>query len=259
MFKPARVFLGIIVLISILAALPVPASNAFRGFLYSFFRTPLTVSSAIGQAAADLFYFKRNADDRRLLQREAARLQDAEFQSRELWMENQRLSRFLDLRQKPPHGSERAVFSRVISRSPASWNRIVLIDKGSKHGLRVNQPVIAGASLVGKIAGTAPSVSKVLLITDPNSKIGVMVQRTRQQGILYGTTAGGCRVKYLSLDAELRTGDVVETAGHGIFAAKRLLIGNIKKAWKEPGQIYQVADIRPLMDLSRLEEVAVLE
>jgi rod shape-determining protein MreC len=122
----------------------------------------------------------------------------------------------------------------------------------------VNQPVLSGRSLIGKIIEAGPGVSKVLLITDPNSKIGVIIQRTRQQGILYGTFAGECRIKYLSVDAEIKAGDTVESAGYGGYFPKALWVGAVARAWKEPGQIYQVAEIKPATDLSRVEEVVCL-
>jgi rod shape-determining protein MreC len=117
-------------------------------------------------------------------------------------------------------------------------------------------PVLSDASLIGRIIETGPHVSKALLVTDPNSRVGGLIQRTRDQGILYGTFSGECRMKYLSLDAKLEPGDVVESAGYGGLFPKGLLIGTVQKVWKEPGQIYQVASVKPLQDLARIEEVA---
>ena len=56
----------------------------------------------------------------------------------------------------------------------------------------------------------------------------------------------------------VKAGDVVESAGFGGFFPKGLLVGRVRRAWKEPGQIYQVAEVDPATDLSRLEEVACL-
>jgi len=92
-----------------------------------------------------------------------------------------------------------------------------------------------------------------------NGAIRTPRQRTRQHGILYGTASGECRVKYLSVDAEIKAGDVVETAGLEGFFPKGVMVGSVKRAWKEPGQIYQVAEILPAADLGRLEEAAIIE
>ena len=202
--------------------------------------------------------FRSNAEELRSLKIHAANPKLENFKLQELTLENARLTQLLELRRILPGDSGRAVFARVISRSPSAWNRIFLIDKGAQHGLRVNQPVLSDRSLVGKIIETGPAVSKVLLITDPNSKIGVIIQRTRQQGILYGTFSGECRIKYLSVDAEVKKDDIVESAGYGGFFPKGLLVGQVERVWKEPGQIYQVAEVRSSTDLSRVEEVACL-
>lgn len=65
-------------------------------------------------------------------------------------------------------------------------------------------------------------------------------------------------MKYLSVDAEIVPGDIVESAGYGGFFPKAVVIGKVIKVWKEPGQIYKVAEVQPLTDLSRVEETACL-
>ena len=181
------------------------------------------------------------------------------YESLELAQENARLTKLLMLRQITPPHIRRSVSARVIARSPSAWNKAFLIDQGSLQGLRANMLVLAESSLVGKVIVTGPSVSTVLLITDPNSKIGVLIQRTRQQGILFGTSSGGCRMKYISLEPEVKLGDMVETVGFRGLIPKGLVVGTVTRVWKEPGQIYQVAQIKPLTDLDRLEEVVCVE
>ncbi len=177
---------------------------------------------------------------------------------KEALAENARLNRLVEMRSVLPVTTSKAIVGRVIGRSPAAWNRVFLVDKGAEQGMRVNMPALSDSSLIGKVIETGPSVSKVLIITDPNSRVGALVQRTRDQGILYGTFSGECRMKYLSLDAKIQPGDLVESAGYGGFFPKGLVIGRIEKVWKEPGQIYQVALVTPLTNLSRVEEVVCI-
>lgn len=219
----------------------------------------MRVSRDAAQTLDDLFHFRRNAESYRRLRGEHASIHADDVQSLDIRLENERLTKLLGLRSSlgPELGS--LVYCRVIGRSPSTWNRTFLIDKGSRERVREDMPVLSDASLVGKVAEVGPAVAKVLLITDPNFKIGAIVQRTRQQGVLFGTLSGTCRVKYLSVETPVLVGDVVETAGVGGFFPKGLLIGKVTKAWKEPGQIYQVAEIQPFTDLSRLEEVACVE
>jgi rod shape-determining protein MreC len=226
--------------------------------VYSALRNPIAFSRDVSQVFLDLWHFHRNAEELASLKRAAGPPDPGGFQTQELLLENQRLNQMLELHRVIPLNMEKALFARVISRSPSAWNRIFLIDKGSQHGIRVNSPVLSERSLIGKIVEVGPTVSKVLLVTDPNSRIGALIQRTRHQGILYGTFSGECRMKYLSVDAQINSGDIVESAGYGGFLPKGIIVGKIVKVWKEPGQIYQVAEVKPLMDLSRVEEVACL-
>ena len=257
--KPPRVFFGLAVLLVLLVALPFSTAVFFRGALFSALKGPVSVSREAAQGILDLYYFRRNAQEARELKKNLSTASLDLFRSEELRLENERLSKLLDLKRVLPPGDPRAVYCRVIGRSPLLWNRAFLIDKGTDQGVRANMAVMSNVSLVGKVSEAGPSVAKVILITDPNSKIGALIQRTRQEGILFGTLSGECRIKYLSLDTEVKAGDKVETAGYGGFFPKSLIVGKVKRVWKEPGQIYQVAQVEAATDLSRIEEVAVIQ
>lgn len=254
--KPSRALLLIGIFLAVLIVVPVSKVVEVKGGLVSLIRDPLVLSRAASQVLYDLIHFHDQAEELHALKRDLDVKSPESFQIAELRHENERLLKLLEMRRAIPSGMEKAIFARVAARSGSAWNRVVLIDKGSRDGIRVNAPVMADGVLVGKIVETGPSVAKALFVTDPNSRVGALVQRTRHQGILYGSFSGGCRLKYLSVDAVLQKGDVVETAGYGGFFPKGLLIGTVEKVWKEPGQIYQVAEVVPSADLSRVEEVA---
>ncbi len=253
----AYFFIGIFVLL--LAVVPVSLAHSFKSSAYSFLKTPFELSSRLARTTVDLFYFKKNAEENKRLKEELShsRLQDIHFQEAQL--ENARLVKLLALRPVVPTNFRRHVVGRVIARSSFAWNRTFLIDKGSRQGIRVNMPVLSADALVGKIIETGPGVSKVLVISDPGFRMGVLVQRTRDQGILYGASGGLCRIKYIPVETVLKEGDLVETAGLGHFFLKGIPVGVVKRFWKERGQIYQVVEVKPLADLNRLEEVSCVE
>ena len=257
--KPTRVSFGLVVLLVLLVALPVSTAVFFRSSFYSILEAPISVSREASQDMIDLLHFHKNAREVRELKRALSSTASGQFQNEELRLENERLSKLLDLKRALPAHAPHPVYCRVIGRSPLVWSRTFLIDKGTNEGIGVNMAVMSNVSLVGKVSEAGPSVSKVILITDPNSKIGALIQRTRQEGVLFGTSSGECRMKYLSMDTEVKIGDKVETAGYGGFFPKSLIAGKVRKVWKEPGQMYQVASIEPLTDLSRIEEVAVMK
>ena len=256
MIKSGRIFFGVAVFFTILAVTPLPKIIALKSASYSALEKPLGFSRDAAQVLLNIVRSQKNTEELRLLKNATLQQKLQDHQVLEIRLENERLTRLLSIRRILPPEAGNVVYARVIGRSPSAFNRIFLIDKGVSGGIRVNQPVLSDQSLVGKIIEAGPSVSKVLLLTDPNSRVGVLIQRTRQQGVLYGTVTGECRIKYLSVDARIQPQDVVESAGFGGFFPKGLLIGRVVRAWKEPGQIYQVAEVRPATDFSRIEEVA---
>lgn len=256
--KPSRAFFASVFVLFLLVAIPVSATDPLRQGVQSALKFPLVVSRGAVQFVLDLVHFRRNAGENVQLRRKMAESRNERFRVEEILLENERLTRLLEIRKAVPASVRRSVVARVLGRSISSWSRTFLLDKGSRDGLRPNMLVLSELSLIGRVAETGPSVSKALAINDPNSKIAVLVQRTRQEGVLFGTLSGECRVKYLSLDREVKPGDVVETAGFGSFP-KSVMVGKVEKVWKEPGQVYQVAVLRPFADLSRLEEVMCVE
>lgn len=256
-------FLRLLILLALaffLAARLAPAQTAaWRTAVFSPLAPALRGARAVGDWFGDLRDFRKNARELRELRADVSRRESAPAQNEEIRLENERLAKLLEIRKTLPSAVTKSTAARVIARSPSVWNRTFFIDKGSAHGLRTDLAVLSGASLVGKTTETGPGASKVALITDPLFRIGAIVQRTRDQGVLYGTPSGECRIKYLPLDSEAREGDLVETAGSSSNFPKAVPIGLIDRIWKEPGQVYRVARVKPAADLSRIEEVLCVE
>lgn len=258
MLRPNRAFFAGVVFLIALAAAPASFSATFRNLAYSALKTPVQLSREAAILAGDLWHFRANAQRARKADKGIERAMALELYAREALAENERLTRLLDIKKIIPPGASSLVTARVIGRSPSTWNRVCLIDKGTGDGVRVHMLVLSGLSVAGKVIEAGPSVSKVLLVTDPNCRVGALVQRTRDPGVLFGALSGGCRLKYLPVDARPQPGDVVETAGFGGHFPKGFRIGTLRRVWKEPGQIYQVAEVEPEADLDRLEEVICL-
>ncbi len=166
--------------------------------------------------------------------------------------DNARLRNLLDFRKMIPYTS---IPAQVIGRDPSNWSNSLIIDKGSSSGIKTNMAVISTRGLVGRIVEVGKLSSKALLITDPNLKVGVLIRRNRQGGILFGRQGDRCKIIYISLDSDVRPGDKVMTAGFGSVFPKGILIGEIEKVGKEEGRLYKYAILKPSQDLSRLEEV----
>lgn len=166
--------------------------------------------------------------------------------------DNARLRNLIDFRKMVPYTS---IPAQVIGRDPSNWSNSLIIDKGSSGGIRTDMAVISTRGLVGRMVEVGKLSSKALLITDPNLKVGVLIRRNRQGGILTGMPGDRCKIIYISLDSDVRPGDKVMTAGFGSVFPKGILIGEVEKVGREEGRLYKYAILKPSQDLSRLEEV----
>ena len=118
--------------------------------------------------------------------------------------------------------------------------------------------VISPEGVVGQILKTAPHHSIVLLLTDYNSAIDSIVQRTRAKAIVEGKGENRCQLKYLLRTEEVTVGDLVVTSGFGGYFPKGLMVGEIKKVDKRGHGVFQYAELVPSVDLTNLEEVLVI-
>jgi rod shape-determining protein MreC len=166
--------------------------------------------------------------------------------------ENARLRNLIDFRKIIPYTS---VPAQVIGRDPSNWSNSLIIDKGSENGIKQSMAVMSTRGIVGRIVEIGKYSSKVLLITDPNLKVGVLIRRNRQGGVMVGSPGNRCKIIYIALDSDAKVGDKVITAGFGSIFPKGILIGEIEKVGKEEGRLYKYAIVKPSQDLSKLEEV----
>jgi rod shape-determining protein MreC len=118
--------------------------------------------------------------------------------------------------------------------------------------------VAAADGVVGRVIEVFPNAAKVLLITDPNSGVDVIVQRTRAQGIMEGRIEESCILKYVKKSDDVQVGDRIITSGLGGIFPKGLLAGKVTKVERKRPGIFQAVEVDPTADLSRLEEVLIL-
>jgi rod shape-determining protein MreC len=151
------------------------------------------------------------------------------------------------------------VAAQVIGRDTGNWYRTIILNKGESDGLQPDMGVITAAGVVGRIVKTTAATSVVLLVTDPNNAIAGLIQRTRDEGIVEGTTQGLARLKYIPLLSIMRTGDRVVTSGLVGGFPRGLAIGTITRIDKEEGALFQSAEMTPEVDANRVEEVLVIQ
>ena len=148
------------------------------------------------------------------------------------------------------------IIGSAIGYDPENQSRVVTLDVGSHAGVRPGAGVIDEDGVVGRVIEAEPFSSKVLLVTDLESKVPAVVQRGRWWGIATGTNSR-IALQYVSQDAKLRVGDVVVT-GEGRSFHAGYTLGTIRAIYHPEGALYQTALVEPAVAFGRLGNVIVL-
>jgi rod shape-determining protein MreC len=189
------------------------------------------------------------------LRRRLETLQGVSQRAVELDLANRRLGKLLALRDEL---GVAAVAARVVGRSPTAWVHTVVLDKGERHGISKGMAVLTPEGVVGQVVSVSAHAARVLLISDPNSGVDALVQRTRARGIVAGTIEGGCLLKYIQRGDDVAAGDTVITSGlDGIFP-KGQLIGTVARVGKKDSRIFQDVEVILSAELAKVEEVLVV-
>jgi len=168
---------------------------------------------------------------------------------------NRQLKQLLDFRSHLPAG---AITATIIANSAASWFQSCQIDKGSADGVRKGMAVVTPLGVVGQVVAVTPRAAKVLLLTDPNSGIDVLVQRTRSRGIVSGSLESGTVLKYMKRSEDVQEGDRLITSGmDGVFP-KGLMVGTVIKVRKQHLGLFQFVEVLPAVQTARTENVLVV-
>jgi len=193
--------------------------------------------------------------ENRMLKQKIAELQTESHRMEEMRLANERLKQLLQFREKnfPP-----MIGAEVIGQDPSSWFKSVTVDKGERDGVKKGMAVISPAGVIGRTLKIAPHYATVLLITDYNSAVDSIVQRTRAKAIVEGKGENRCQLKYLLRTEEVAVGDAVVTSGLGGNFPKGLMVGQVKKVDKKGHGVFQYAELVPSVDMTRLEEVFII-
>lgn len=185
----------------------------------------------------------------------------------EALQENAQLRKLAELDSSPALASSayEPVTGRVIARSPTVWRSSVSIDVGSGDGVRLDDPVLSGEGLVGRIASVEPNSSQVMLVTDHASAVAAKVVPAGVQGVVKPEVGNPEELILDFIDSTRRVhgGEDVVTAGwraEGLAShfPPGLPVGEVTKASIERQLAQQTVDVRPFADMRNLDIVQVL-
>jgi rod shape-determining protein MreC len=157
----------------------------------------------------------------------------------------------------PPAGRIRAV--DIVYVDYASWLRTLVLYTDVMPA-RVNQPVLSPDGLVGRVITVAGPYAKVQLVTDRAASVGGMVVRTRRQGVVHGSGPGGSGLEldYVPLQADVRPGDQVLTAGIDGVYPRGIPLGTVV-AVEPGGELFHRIQLAPAVDFGSLDQVYLLD
>ncbi|HEV2334417.1 MAG TPA: rod shape-determining protein MreC [Stellaceae bacterium] len=152
-----------------------------------------------------------------------------------------------------PDNAVSYVTARVIANSGGGYVRTVMVNGGADRGLARGQAAITGDGLVGRLTEVGRRAARVLLITDLNSRIPVVIESSHASAVLAGDNSGHPRLLYVSEPNTLKIGDRILTSGDGGIFPPGLPVGVV--AALGPGE----ARVEPYVELSRLGYVLIVD
>ena len=169
--------------------------------------------------------------------------------------ENERLRQLLSYTEKVP-GAE--IPARVVGVNPVAKLLSVRISSGENQGVSQGMSVVTPDGIVGQVIRTTGGYADVALVTDPQSRVGIRVQRSRARGTAAGAGRGPLKLENMLRTEDVEDGDLIITSGTDGVYPPGLVVGRVANLEKKEHGMFQGADILPAVDITRLEEVLVV-
>jgi rod shape-determining protein MreC len=252
----ALMIVMVLIFLSVSGALA-PVENILSvpiGFIQDGFGS---ITRGIGSFFDDLSEFRdlrrRNQD----LEEALAVYQAENAQLREKGQDYDHLAALLEYDQQSPEDRE-YITCDVIGVDTAGFVRAVQIDCGRRDGVDLLDPVVSDQGLIGRVVRVSAVGAEVLLLPDADSHVNARIQRSREDGVISGQLSGDLLMSYLSVDADVREGDLVLTNGLGQLFPADIVIGRVMSVSLSENELYKEARVRSLIDFDRLEIVQVV-
>ena len=222
-------------------------------------------------SVADWFNDKQNyyqdntalKEENAALKKQLAEMEAAIRQAEKDSAENERLKQLLGLKAQRPDLTSDLQPAMITEHTVTNWTSSLTIDKGTRHGLEVNDCVISETgALVGMISEVGTNWATVLTLVDTDTSLGAQVFRTNDLGLAQGNFSlmgeKRLRLEYLPADCSLLGGDLVVTSGLGGFYPAGLVIGSVAEVQQDDSGATSYAILTPAVDFDALSEVFVI-
>jgi rod shape-determining protein MreC len=152
-----------------------------------------------------------------------------------------------------PEAAVSYVTARVIANSGGGYVRTVMVNGGSEEGLARGQAAVTGEGLVGRLTEVGGRAARVLLITDLNSRIPVVVESSHANAVLAGDNSERPRLVYVGQPDAIKIGDRILTSGEGGVFPPGLPVGVVAALGADG------ARIEPYVELSQVGYVLIVD
>lgn len=198
------------------------------------------------------------------LRREVAELRANARQADRDREENELLRELIGLREQRRDFELEAAM--VLERSNNNWTRTLTLNRGTAHGVAVNNMVVSSDSegyLVGVVTDVGLNWCTVQTIIDTDTELGALIYRTGDNVIAEGDFSlmreKKLKLGYLPADVSLLAGDYIVTSGLGGFYPSNLVIGTVERVETDDNGLAQYAVLDPMLDFDALTEVFVIK
>ena len=178
--------------------------------------------------------------------------------------ENKQLRKLLALDRGGSLAGYKPVTARVIGRSPTVWYSTVTVDKGSSSNVKLNDPVVDGDGLVGRVSDVTHGTAEVTLITDNRSAVSARVLPSGPQGVAEPEVGNpdALLLDFIDRNQSIHQGEMVVTAGwsNGSISSAYppgIPIGKVSDATVGEQETYQRVHVSPFADMRNLDFVQV--
>jgi rod shape-determining protein MreC len=199
------------------------------------------------------------------LKKELADTRTQLAQAQTLVRDDEQLRKLVALPKQEGFPDTERVTARVIWKSPTAWYSTIQINQGSDQGIKVDQPVITGDGLVGKVSQVSGGVAVVTLITDAESSVSAQIQPDGAHGIIQPSVGdpNDMRLRFLQKGHPVKEGATVVTSGFasgklGSIFPRGIPIGRVTKVSSDELQLYREVRLKPFADFRRIDYVQVL-
>ena len=172
--------------------------------------------------------------------------------------ENQTLKEYMKLTEK--YSDYKTVGADVISRDISNYSKTIVINAGKNSGIKENMPVIASEGLVGFVISATDNTAKVQTIVDSSSNTSSVISSSKESVICKGMLEGKNELKavYIPTDAQIASGDSIETSGLGGIYPKGIFIGKVNKVINGSNINDRYAIVDTGVNFNKLDTVLVI-